>query len=44
MLAKEMEVTVRTLTRWENEEVPIPKVAELALRFVALHAQRKEKR
>jgi DNA-binding transcriptional regulator YiaG len=34
-LSEEMEVTIRTLTRWENGEVEIPKMAELALRFIA---------
>jgi transcriptional regulator with XRE-family HTH domain len=31
-LAKEMGVTIRTITRWERGEFPIPRVAELALR------------
>jgi hypothetical protein len=30
-----MDVTVRTISRWETEEVAIPKLAELALRFIA---------
>ena len=33
-LAKEMGVTVRTVTRWETGQFRIPKMAELALRFV----------
>jgi len=31
-LAKEMGVTIRTITRWERGEFPIPRIAELALR------------
>jgi len=33
-LAKEMGVTIRTITRWETGEFPIPRIAELALRSV----------
>jgi transcriptional regulator with XRE-family HTH domain len=31
-LAKELGVTIRTITRWERGEFPIPRIAELALR------------
>lgn len=31
-LAKEMGVTIRTITRWERGEFPIPRIADLALR------------
>ena|GEM_PF-1534299 len=33
-LSEEMEITIRTITRWENGEVEIPKVVELALRSI----------
>jgi len=33
-LAREIDVTIRSLTRWETGETPIPKIAELALRYV----------
>lgn len=31
-LAKELGVTIRTITRWERGEFPVPRIAELALR------------
>lgn len=40
-LAKEMGITIRTITRWERGEFPIPRLAELALRAVALEAGKK---
>lgn len=40
-LAKEMGVHLRTLTRWELGEVKIPRVAELALRFIMQKAKKK---
>ena len=40
-LAKEMGVTVRTITRWETGEFPIPRIAELALRSVVREALEK---
>jgi len=40
-LSKEMGITTRTITRWENREVSIPKVAEMALELVVLKAKRK---
>jgi DNA-binding transcriptional regulator YiaG len=33
-VAKEIGVTVRSITRWETGQFRIPKIAELALRFV----------
>ena len=33
-LAKEMGVFIRTVSRWETGEVKIPKVTELALRYI----------
>jgi len=40
-LAKEMGVTIRTITRWETGEFPIPRIAELALRSVVRAALEK---
>jgi transcriptional regulator with XRE-family HTH domain len=37
-LAKEMGVTIRTITRWETGEFPVPRIAELALRSVVREA------
>lgn len=33
-LSKEMDVTIRTITRWENGDVAIPKVVEIALKAI----------
>jgi DNA-binding transcriptional regulator YiaG len=33
-LAAKMDVTVRTISRWETDDVAIPRLAELALRFI----------
>jgi len=41
-LAKEMGVTVRTISRWEHGDFSIPKLAELALRTVVLEAEKKK--
>ena len=38
MLAKEMGVTIRTVSRWEHGDFPIPKVAELALKTIVREA------
>jgi len=43
-LAKEMGVTVRSITRWETGQFPIPKMAELALRFVVQQASNRKGR
>jgi DNA-binding XRE family transcriptional regulator len=43
-LAKEMGVHLRTVTRWEIGEVIVPRVVELALRYIAEHAQKKRRR
>jgi transcriptional regulator with XRE-family HTH domain len=43
-LADVLNVTIRTLTRWETDEVPIPKVAELALKYVVNEKLRKRKK
>ena len=33
-LAKEIDVTIRSLTRWETGKTPIPKIAEIALKHL----------
>jgi len=38
-LAKELNVQRSTVSRWESGEVAIPKVAELAVRYLALFRQ-----
>jgi DNA-binding XRE family transcriptional regulator len=43
-LAKEMNVHLRTVTRWEIGEVIIPRVVELALRYIAEHANKERRR
>jgi transcriptional regulator with XRE-family HTH domain len=35
MLSKEIDVSIRGISRWENDEVSIPKIAELALKYIA---------
>lgn len=32
MLSREIDVSIHGISRWENGEVPAPKIAELALR------------
>ena len=33
-LSKELDIRIRSLTRWETGETAIPRIAELALRYV----------
>jgi len=33
-LSRELDITIRSLTRWERGETPVPKIAELALKYV----------
>jgi DNA-binding transcriptional regulator YiaG len=40
-LAREMDLYVRSISRWETGEVPLPKLAELALLYLA--EQRKKR-
>ena len=40
-LAKEMGVHLRTVTRWEIGEVIVPRVVELALRYIVEHAKKR---
>jgi DNA-binding transcriptional regulator YiaG len=42
-VAKELDVTIRTLTRWETGEIAIPKMAELALRFAVLQRRARKR-
>ncbi len=43
-LSKEMDVTIRSLTRWETGEVAVPKIAELALRYIADRPKKERRR
>ena len=40
-LANEMGVTLRTVSRWERGNFPIPRLAELALRTIIREAKEK---
>jgi DNA-binding XRE family transcriptional regulator len=40
MLSREIDVSIHGISRWENDEVPIPKIAELALRYIVEKHQR----
>ncbi len=42
-IAKEMGVHIRTVTRWEIGEVVIPRVVELAIRYIADKAKKKRR-
>ena len=33
-LSRELDVAIRTITRWERGETSIPKIAELALKYI----------
>jgi DNA-binding XRE family transcriptional regulator len=41
-LSKEIDVSVRGISRWENDDIPIPKIAELALRYIIDKQQKKK--
>jgi len=43
-LSREIDVTIRSLTRWETGETPIPKIAELALKYVVEKKRGKQQR
>jgi len=43
-LSREIDVSIRGISRWENNEVPIPKIAELALKYVVEKQQSKKDR
>jgi len=40
-IAKAMGVHIRTVTRWEIGEWPVPRVVELALRYIGDKAKKK---
>jgi len=42
-LAREMDLFIRTISRYETGEIAIPKVTELALRYIAQKAKKQEK-
>ena len=41
-LSKEIDVTIRSITRWETGETPIPKIAEISLKHLAAKAKGQE--
>jgi DNA-binding transcriptional regulator YiaG len=41
MLSREIDVSIRGISRWENDAVPIPKIAELALKYIVEKYQNK---
>jgi len=43
-LARELNLYVRTISKYENDDLVIPKVTELALRYVVQQAKQKERR
>jgi transcriptional regulator with XRE-family HTH domain len=43
-LAQELDLYVRTISKYENDDLTIPKVTELALRYVVQRAKQKERR
>ena len=43
-LARELDLYVRTISKYENDDLTIPKVTELALRYVVQQAKQKERR
>jgi DNA-binding transcriptional regulator YiaG len=43
-LAREIDVTIRSLTRWETNQTAIPKMAELALKYIAEKVRRQKAR
>lgn len=43
-IAREMGVHLRTVTRWEIGEVMVPRVVELALRYIVEHVKKDRRR
>jgi transcriptional regulator with XRE-family HTH domain len=43
-LSKEIDVSVRGISRWEHEDILIPKIAELALRYIVEKQQGRKRR
>jgi hypothetical protein len=44
MLARELDLYVRTISRYETGDLAIPRVTELALRYVVEKAKKKGRR
>ncbi|MCH7913292.1 MAG: helix-turn-helix domain-containing protein [Deltaproteobacteria bacterium] len=42
-LSIEMDVTIRTISRWENGEVKTPKVVEIAIKALVRDAKKKRR-
>jgi len=42
-LAQEMDLFIRTISRYETGEIAIPKVTELALRYIVDNAKKQER-
>jgi DNA-binding transcriptional regulator YiaG len=43
-LARELDLYVRTISKYENNDLAIPKVTELALRYIVQNAKAKERK
>ena len=43
-LGRELDLYVRTISKYENDDLTISKVTELALRYVVQQAKQKERR
>ena len=43
-LAQRLDLYVRTISKYENDDLTIPKVTELALRYVVQQTKQKERR
>jgi transcriptional regulator with XRE-family HTH domain len=43
-LGRELDLYVRTISKYENEDLVIPRVTEFALRYLAMTRQQKRKR
>jgi transcriptional regulator with XRE-family HTH domain len=42
-LSKEIDVSVRGISRWEHGDITIPKIAELALRYIIAEKHQRKK-
>jgi len=42
-LSKEMDVTIRTISRWEIGKIRIPRVVEIAIRAIVRDAKKKRR-
>jgi transcriptional regulator with XRE-family HTH domain len=43
-LARELDLYVRTISKYENDDLAIPRVTELALRYIAENANKERRR